>query len=444
MRITAITVILLIMGPAASAARSGHVILPSGWSIDAPPGAVAATATMPQGLALSPNRSHLAVVDSGAGPADLRIYDVPSLRQSVIVALKGAFGKPVWEDDRFAWVALANLHAIARIDTQSATVQQTIDTGSKTWPAAVALSPDHARAAVSDDAGAQVIQLDLKRAAIVNKVATTEHPGDLAYSPDGKVLAVAMRGSDAAVLFDSAMQRRAVFHVGSHPSALTFTPDGKMLLVAVADDDSLRVIDVPHETMGQRIQVGMHNAGASPNALTIGSGGALYVSCGALNSVAVVRNGTVTGRIASGWYADGVAIDDSRGILYVLNGKGEGSHANPQFNPFRPGSSGYVAEALVGSVRAIALSSTPSVTDLPTNMGVSWKRPVATVVRAHGPIQHIIYIIKENPSYDQVLGDLAGGDGDAALTIFRAQVTPNQHALAQRFGLFDRALRTRR
>lgn len=187
--------------------------------------------------------------------------------------------------------------------------------------------------------------------------------------------------------------------------------------------------------------------GASPNAL-LERNGLLYVSLGAENAVAIIANDRAITRVPTGWYPTGVALG-SDGTLYVSDGKGEGTRANPRFNPLVKGGYklGYVAATLFGSVRAIpfadytksnAASDTAAVIAdaMPT-----WKAPPPsqTVIRSGGPIRHVIYVIKENRSYDEVLGDIRAADGDPALVWFGRRITPNQHAIAGRFGVFDRA-----
>jgi YVTN family beta-propeller protein len=228
---------------------------------------------------------------------------------------------------------------------------------------------------------------------------------------------------------------------------LALSADGTKLYVAQSDDDAVGVIDTRTNTKIGDISVRANASratayGASPNALAV-RGSDLFVSLGGENAVALIRSGRVVKRIPAGWYPTGVAVGDD-GTLYVSNGKGEGMPANPQFNPFRHNSPGYVGSITVGSVRAIPASAyagsarntsalanvTPAWTPAPTG---------ATILHAHGPIQHVIYIIKENRSYDQVLGDIAGANGDPKLVEFGRSITPNQHALAQRFGTFDNA-----
>jgi YVTN family beta-propeller protein len=398
---------------------------------------MAVTAPMPQGIALSPDATNLAVLESGDGPAGVRILDAATLRERSYTALKGAFGRPVWDGNGHLWVALANLHGVAYVNAAGG-LERTIDLGETTWPSAVALSPDARHLAFSDDASAHVGIIDLQTGTVEHTIPTDKHPGDLAFSPDAQTLAVANSGASTVTLVNVASARAQTVDAGYHPAALAFAQDGTRLYVALADDDAVAVLNPARGTVTTRIPLGLADgAGASPNALAIGADGRIFVSCGALNAVAVLAGGKRAGLIAAGWYPSGVAT--AQGQLYIANGKGEKSRPNPQYNPFAGKRDGYVATSLSGSVRKVALQNAIQTENVLRNVEQIVRAPAGTVVRTGGPIKHVIYVIKENRTYDQVLSDLPGGDGDPSLLLFGAAVTPNQHAIAKRFGLFDRA-----
>jgi YVTN family beta-propeller protein len=269
------------------------------------------------------------------------------------------------------------------------------------------------------------------------------------FSNDGKTLYASVRQTNEVVALDAASRKElARIAVGLHPGALALSSDGSKLYVAESDDDAIGVIDTRTNAKIAQIPVGLRTAriagyGASPNALAV-HGDDLFVTLGAENAIALVRNDRVVERIGTGWYPTGVAVA-SDGTLYVSDGRGEGMHANPQFNPFNHHSPGYVGLITTGTVRAIAPNAyadgaantaavisdaTPEWTPAPAS---------ATVLRSNGPIEHVIYVIKENRSYDQILGDVSGANGDSQLVEFGKRITPNQHAIAQRFGVFDNA-----
>jgi YVTN family beta-propeller protein len=441
------TVLLLVSGVIAAAASVSTTLLPTQWRISKPVGPLAVTGTMPQGLSLSPDGTQIAVVESGVNPPALRILGANNLVPRATISLKDAFGRPVWVDENHVLVAGETTDAILDVNVQSADVQQ-FATGKETSPVAVALSPDRKIIASSNDMSGSVTVGSVDGFGNAKSYSAGSHPSDLVFSRDGKTLYVASRGDSTVDAIDLASGNVTSIAVGKHPSALALSSDGSELFVAESDDDTLGTIDLSSNRRVSGIDVGLHAGrasgyGASPNALFVRND-VVFVSLGAENAVALVHGNRVIERIPTGWYPDGVAIADD-GTLYVTDGKGESDRTNPQYNPFTNKREGYIAASQVGSVRAIPLTAyadaKSETAQVIANAMPLWSPPPSsqTVIRSDGPIRHVIYIIKENRTYDQVLGDLGQGDGDPALVWFGRKYTPNQHAIAERFGILDRA-----
>ncbi|MEO6914129.1 MAG: bifunctional YncE family protein/alkaline phosphatase family protein [Candidatus Baltobacteraceae bacterium] len=426
----------------AGAAVPAGTTLPSGWRIEPPSAAVVETGTMPQGIALSPNASKLAVVESGYNPPALRILDAGTLASLAVIPLKGAFGQPVWQDDDHVWVAGANIDGAMLVDTISKSIGTTVSTGKSSWPAALALSPDKTSLAISDDLTNKITIVNPAMPQTRREFSVGSHPSGIVFSRDGKTVYVANRGESSLSVITLATGAVTTIAVGAHPVALALSNDASKLYVADSDDDGLTTVYLASGKVGTMLDLGLRaphlsGYGASPNAIAVAPDGTLYVSCGAQNAVAVVKNNSVAARIPAGWYPSGVALASS--TLYISDGKGEGTHPNPEYRPnARPGT-GYVAATLDGSIRMVDLRRLSPNQDVVKDAEPTWNIPPKTVLRAGGPIKHVIYIIKENRSYDQVLGDLPQADGDPALVWFGQSVTPNQHAIARRFGIFDNA-----
>jgi DNA-binding beta-propeller fold protein YncE len=438
----AIVGVLVLSGVALAAA--GVTTLPTGWKIRAADGPVATVGTLPTGLALSRDGSRVFVLEAGHRKPALRVLDATTLHELRSVPLNGAYGAPLRDaDGDGVWVAIAGTfqESIAHIDTTTGTVDHTVSMPVPFYPVAIARAPN-GRLAVAGDLVDRVATVDTAALRVVATQEAGRHPAAVQFSPDGKTLYVA----DRASTWVSALGAKAgrIF-VGHHPVALA--SDGKLLYVAVSDDDTVAVVALATNRVVQFVRVPFARAGAvgtSPNALTL-DGERLYVSCGAANAVAVFRTGphglTPLGAIPAGWYPTAVAVDRAHGALFIADGKGESGHANPRFNPTARTESDYIADNLVGSIRRIAIPDDAAlrrglvdVRELAQHESV----PADPVVRAGGPIKHVIYVIKENRSYDQVLGDVSAADGDPTLVMYGEKITPNQHAIVKRFGVFDR------
>lgn len=275
---------------------------------------------------------------------------------------------------------------------------------------------------------------------------------------------VASDGSVSVVDLTSGHQRKQIV-VGLHPSGIVATPDGKYVLVANANSDTVSVIDTGAdevvETISTRPAANLI-FGSSPNALVTSSDGRwLYVANGTNNCVAVIAleppQSRLVGCFPTGWYPAGLALDRARGALYVANIKGRGSRSVQWKGQRRVKDKtvfGYHSKDYLGTVSLVPL---PKRDDLArhtakvlennrlteTISALSPPRPDAParpVPQRHGepsPIKHVLYIIKENRTYDQVFGDVERGEGDPDLCIFGREVTPNHHKLVEEFVLLD-------
>jgi YVTN family beta-propeller protein len=427
-------------------------LLPTGWSIRGPEDAVATVGTFPQGIVVSRDGSEIVELENGYRKPALRVLDATTLRTKRTIELWGAFGIPLRDaDGDGVWIAIAGAfqEQIAHVDTASGNVDRNVSLTLPFFPVAIARAPD-GMLAVAGDLGDRVAFVDPAAEHVVWSVRVGRHPAALAFSADGKTLYVADRGESQVDVVDvTARAVRSRITVGLHPSALALA--GNRLYVADSDDDDVAIVDLANRSTVTRAPVPFARndaVGTSPNALVLDAD-RLYVSCGAANAIAVFR---VTadgleplGAIPTGWYPAALAVDRARGALYVANGKGESSHPNPRFTPFPPMGSAvspqYIAKQLTGSVRRIPIPDDAALArGLADVRALAQHEPVppSSMVRADGPIRHVVYVIKENRSYDQVLGDLRQADGDPKLVLFGERITPNQHALARRFGIFDR------
>lgn len=259
---------------------------------------------------------------------------------------------------------------------------------------------------------------------------------------DGQIIAIGTSGT------------QKVIPLGGKPMKMLLSRDGGRLYVANPDLDEIDEIATASDTLTRRISVkrpGYIYRGASPNSLALTPNGAtLYVTLGGENAVAVIdiASGSVVGRIPTGWFPTSVTLSADGTKLYIVNTK---SNSGP--NPARQKTTAYglstnptnIDEYVYALEKAglltvpipdrTTLSYLSAIVDANNNFYRA--RSDAKMAFLRTKIKHIIYIEKENRTYDQVLGDLGRGNGDARLALFGESITPNLHAIARQFSDID-------
>ncbi len=306
---------------------------------------------------------------------------------------------------------------------------------------------------------------------VTNWAGRRPKPGDVT-GPSGSgtpVLVDSRRyiASDGSVsVIDPAVGREIrQIGVGLHPCGMAASPDGRCICVANAHSDTVSVIDTQRDTVVQTFSTRPTEKllfGGTPNALTFSQDGrTLYVSNGTNNAVAVVRftppECHLAGCLPVGWYPAGLALDEKRQMLYVanLNGLGpRGPESAPERNVKGRKVRGFNSLDLSGTISMVPLSeagrlsqhtqevlANNRLTEGMNALALPRKdAPPRPVPQRHGEpsvFKHVLYIIKEIRTYDQVFGDLPQGKGDPQLCIFGRDVTPNHHKLAEEFVLLD-------
>jgi len=346
------------------------------------------------------------------------------------------------------WVTLSRNNAVGIVDLSSGDLTL-IPVGMA--PYTVLLGKDH-KAYVSNWAGRKPV------------------PGESTASSSGSSVLVNREtgvASSGTVSVVDALARRetAQIEVGLHPSGMAFNSDRSRLFVANANSDTVSVIDTATDSVVETISVkaeGPLPFGSAPNALAVSSDGStLWVANGTENAICVVslgpssrglnttgRSSRVRGSVPTGWYPSCVLPDQKRGVLIVANTKGIGSRNPPtdhrSYNSHdHMGSLSFIPmpgaiELKRYSERVEMNNSTPRLIErLAASAREVAPRPVPERSGEPSVFKHVLYIIKENRTYDQVFGDLPQGDGEPSLVHFGRDVTPNHHALAEQFVLLD-------
>ncbi len=301
-------------------------------------------------------------------------------------------------------------------------------------------------------------------------------PLDLVYDARRRcVYASLWGGSEVAVLDAGDGRVLARWAVGLHPNQLLLAPDGRRLFVANGGRNTVTVLDADSGRVEETLSSSFAPSdlpGSTPDGLALSrDGAALFVANADNNNVAVfdvgVRGrGRPLGFIPTGWYPTAVRLAPGEGKLLVLSTQGLGPRANAigetkaftNVGLLYPGALGIVdlpragtwdrfrsalgaGNRWGGAAFSRALARWTAAASLchpaPAPVPPASDNPVPARRGGPTPIRYVIYIVKENRTYDQVLGDLPQGNGDPNLCLFPEQVTPNIHRLARQFVLYD-------
>jgi YVTN family beta-propeller protein len=428
---------------------------------------------MPLAMAFSPDSAFVAVLMSGWREQGVQIVERATGRVTQTLPERAAFlGLVFAPDGHTLYASGGNEDVIYAYQWQNdrATLADSIvlapHTGRQSgrrYPAGLALSPDGRTLYAAENLADSIAVVDVASRRVVQRLATEPYPYGVVTAPNGTVYVSAWGGHTVSIFTGTASGRlrdAGRLSVARHPSALLLNADGSRLFVASGSTDRVDVVD----TRSRRIVAELLDAppagpgeGSTPNALALAANGRrLFVAEADNNAVAVfdlsartagvasgIARDTLSGRVPTDWYPTGVLVQ--RNTLLVLSGKGRGTAPNPDGPSPARSRSAHPRSFTLGQTSG-TLMSAPLAGASPAQLA-----PLsARVASANGwgardstgehypPFQHVIYVIKENRTYDQVLGDLTQADGDTALLFFPRAVGPNHHALAERFGIFDR------
>jgi YVTN family beta-propeller protein len=425
---------------------------------------------MPLAMAATPTPNRIAVLLSGYREQGLQVVDLESRKVVQTLSQTGAFLGLAFSPDgrilycsggqedvvyRYAW----NEGRASLIDRISLAAEPSKE---PRYAAGLALSSDGRQLYVAENLADDLAVVDVTSGKVIRRLATGHFPYAVAVSPADAVY-VSAWGGDAVSVFKrkegGALADAGAIPVGRHPSALLLNPAGTRLFACLASVDRVAVVDLS----GGRLMTTLADPppsgpqeGSTPNALALSRDGTrLFVAEADDNSVAAFDLSAQTagvssaagadrmaGRFPAEWYPVGLLADRDR--VLVLNGKGRGSAPNPGGArlPQRSAPRDYTLGQLNGTVTSFpADPDAKELAELTGNVA-KWNHWEARPLRSRSlpKFEHVVYIIKENRTYDQVFGDLPDGDGDPSLLYFRAGDAPNHRALARRFGLFDRFL----
>ncbi|HEY0513382.1 MAG TPA: alkaline phosphatase family protein [Thermoanaerobaculia bacterium] len=456
------------------AERPGHeaggvTLLPNGWRI-APAGRHLAVGDLPLAMAESPDGRALVITNNGYAKPTLTVVDLQRLYVRQKVDVEDAWLGLAWHPDG---KRLYTSGGAASTVMELKVTEKGLETGTaiklrkptdESFLGGLSITPDGSRLFAVQALGKLLSAVDLGTGKIAREIELPAEGYTTLVTPDGRTLFVSLWGGARVLLFDAAtLAPRGEIAVGEHPNAMALSKDGGRLFVACANTNAVWVADLAARTAREQISIALDPAappGSTPNGLGLSPDGrTLLVADADNNTVAVVdvsRPGAsaVRGFIPTGWYPTAAQFSRDGRRIFVLSGKGLTSAANPRGNqPGIPGAKGqYIAELLQGSLSVLPVPNDEALAAYTRTVyrvtpytaasrlapaGAPKGSPIPARVGGPSPIKYVFYVIRENRTYDQILGDVERGNGDPNLCLFGAEATPNAHALARDFVLLD-------
>ncbi|HNY38804.1 MAG TPA: beta-propeller fold lactonase family protein [Bryobacteraceae bacterium] len=478
----------------------GSVLLHNGWVLR-PAGKQTPLSTFPMASAVSRDGKYTVIMQGGYMKPSLSVHESATLREISRVEVKDAWlGMAFAPNTNILYVSGGSASAVMEFEL---TPEGRLE-ARRTFPLVaeaarkhtdfagdVAVSPDGRLIYVAALYRDSIWVINPQSGMVIEEFKSAHRPYRILFHPDGKSFFVTGWG-DGSVYHQSAQNGEVLQRIGVGPQPMDMVwrdkplvePEGEAgeteakqpvkftarLFVAVSNTNNVTVLGVADDkrlSLSERINVALYPvmpAGMTPSALALSADqNRLYVICSDANAVAVAdvsaARSTVAGFIPTAWYPTS-ARELPGARLMVLNGRGPRGFANPGGpNPTRRTAPVHLGNSAVEYVGAIQKGTASLIEPYDAQQLMRWSRtvlanapykprmmddagaPAGSVVPSHPggttPIEHVIYIVKENRTYDQVLGDLDIGNGDASLTLFGAEVSPNHHKLAREFVLLD-------
>lgn len=458
-----------------------RIHLPNGWALT-PVGKNVPLGDLPLNLVLSHNKKLLAVTNNGQSTQTIELIDANTgIKLDTVIIAKSWYGLAFSKNDQFIYASAGHDNQVNRYSVagNKLNLVDSFVLGKK-WPNKIGTagldldetSLNKLFVVTKEDNSLYVF--DLPGKAIIDKVSLGFEAYTCKLSVDRKQLYISSWGGNKIQVYNIKSKKITTeIPVGYHPNELCLSKNGLYLYVANASDNSVSVINTKTNTVIETLNAALYPgapSGSSSNGLALSENQqTLYVADAGNNCLAVFDVSTPAkskskGFIPVGWYPTNIKISGK--TIFVTNGKGLSSLANPygpnpvnkkqvvlghQGDSTKPAAVQYIGGLFRGTLSIIAQPSAAQMNiysqavykntpyskekELVTE-GVEGN-PVPNKVSLASPIKHVFYIIKENRTYDQVLSDVPGGNGDTSLLLFGEKITPNQHQLVNDFVLFD-------
>lgn len=481
--VTKIVVACLLLLPAFSIAQTNgkKVTLPNGWTLS-PAGRSLPLGDLPLNMAVSKSKKLIAVTNNGQSVQSIQLVDAKTEKElDRLVVPKAWYGLKFSADEKFLYASGGNDNWIMKyaVENGKLKLSDSIKLGKK-WPAKISpagIEIDDAanRLYVVTKENNSLYVVDLLSKKIIQQDTLLEPAYACLLSNNKKELYISLWGGKKVLVFDVATKKiTAQINVGENPNELLLSKNGKLLFVANAGDNAVSVIDIAKRKVLEVLNAALYPdapTGSASNGLAISEDQkTLYVANADNNSLAVFDISKPgfsksKGFIPAGWYPTNVKVIGKK--IFVSNGKGFSSKPNSkgpdpskhdqevnyQHGDYNSKQSQiqYIGGLFKGTMSIIdepnaaqlsayskqVYENTPYTKERELFSKGEPSNPIPMKVGDASPIKHVFYILKENRTYDQVLSDMPGGNGDTSLLLFGKNITPNQHKLASEFVLLD-------
>ncbi len=457
-----------------------RIKLPNGWSLTPAGNSISLTNDLPLNLVVSPSRKLLAVTNNGQSTQSIALIDVETEKVlDNVVIPKSYVGLAFSPDEKNIYASGGNDNKVVtyQIDNQKLVKKSEIMLGKPTpnriSPTGLCIDAAGQRLYVVTKDDSSLYTCDLVEQKVLKKTKLKAEAYTCMLSGDGKSLFISMWGGASIAIYNTeSEQLTAQISTDKNPNDMVLSKNGTRLFVANGNDNTVSVIDVKNQKLIETLTTSLYaNApvGSTPNGVALNDDNTkLYIvnadnNCLAVFDVSEVGKSRSLGFIPTGWYPTSVKVIGEK--IYVTNGKGLTSLPNPKgpqpvkrgasqdrgANPEANSRQDYIGGLFKGTLSIIKTPDEPTLaaysqlvyqnspyTKAKENLAEGESgNPIPMKVGAKSPIKYVFYIIKENRTYDQILGDVKEGNGDASLCLFPEKVTPNLHALAKEFVLLD-------
>ncbi len=460
--------------------ESGRVHLPNGWSLT-PVGQSLPLGDLPLNMAVSPTKKLMAVTNNGQSVQSIQLIDARKGQVlDVAVIPKSWYGLKFSSNGKILYASAGNDNQVLKyaVRNNKLVLEDSIILGKK-WPekispAGIEIDDTKNVLYVVTKENNKLYTVNLSSKNITDSLALGGEGYACLLSPNKKELYISCWGCDKVKIVNTQTNKfSGEIQVGDNPNELLLTQNGNYLFVANANDNSVSVIDVRQRKVLETLNAALYPgapAGSTSNGLALSADEkTLYIAnadnnCLAVFDVSKPGFSKSRGFIPTGWYPTNVKMIGKK--IYVTNGKGFSSLANPYGpNPLRkkeevvyqegdktkPIDVQYIGGLFKGTMSIIdepsdsqlgiysqaVYHNTPYNKEKELMSKGELQNPIPKKVGDASPIKYVFYLIKENRTYDQVLGDVKGGNGDTSLVLFGEKITPNQHKLVKEFVLLD-------